>query len=79
MPKVLWAYSLFSGWKKCVCYLLLWGKGKEQDIKNLWCIWSKSVSIHWWHRQTVWDDNGGMPQNHFLGLVVYAWSEWTST
>lgn len=72
---------LFLGRKKRVCYLLLWRKGEEQDIKNLRCIWSKSVSIHWWHWQTVWDDNRGMPQISLFGFsyVCLQWMDFNIT
>lgn len=36
-----------TGWEECICCLLFGREGKDQNTKNMWSFWCKSLPFHW--------------------------------
>ena len=66
----LYVFSCFwsADCQKCICCLLLWGKSKDQNSKDMWGFRSKSISIYRWHRKTNADDIWGL---HLIDVLYF--------
>jgi hypothetical protein len=47
---------MLTGWEECICCLLFRRKSKDQNTKNLWSIWCKSLLFHWGFWKTSSND-----------------------
>lgn len=74
-------WVLFTGWEECICALLFRRKSEEQNFKNMWRFWSKSLPIYRWSGKPISDNNRGtlfsLPCDTILWFMIYLiwWSD----